>query len=198
MLTPAIVVKKLTQVELITLIQNGNISAFDEFYRQNWRALYQMAYHSTGNIDDAKDLVQNVFINFWNTRESIDALKFQPSYLFTSLRNGIINQYKKDAVKKRGAEVMLHQIETANGYTTEDAYIAKEFALQINARVRELPAKMQQVFVLSRYEQLSVKEISESLQIEPRTVKNQLSNAIKILRTKVGLLGLPFILIFLF
>ena len=177
--------KKATQIELISLIQDGDTRAFDEFYKQNWRALYQMAYHSTGSVEDAKDLVQNVFINFWDARYSINVDQYHSSYLFTALRNGIINLYKKNAVKKRGLEELLH-FDNQPVHTNEDHYIAKELAQSINTRVEELPEKMQRVFVLSRYEHLSINEISETLNIAPRTVKNQLSSALKILRMRVG------------
>ena len=188
--------KKATQIELISLIQYGDTRAFDEFYKQNWRALYQMAYHSTGSVEDAKDLVQNVFINFWDARYSINVSQYHPSYLFTSLRNGIINLYKKDAVKKRGLEELLH-FDNQPVHTNEDHYIAKELAQSINTQVEELPKKMQRVFVLSRYEHLSINEISEALNITPRTVKNQLSSALKILRMRVGTYAIILFYIFL-
>jgi RNA polymerase sigma-70 factor, ECF subfamily len=184
----------MSQEELIILIQTGNIKAFDEFYKNNWKPLYHMAYRATGSIDDAKDLVQNVFINFWNTRESIDVGKFHISYLFTSLRNGIINLHKKTEVRRQHAEL---QPEMNIAYTNEDHYIAKELAQTLQTRVTLLPNKMQQVFVLSRYKNLSVSEISETLNITPRTVKNQLSTALKILRTGLGLLGAIVFYIFL-
>lgn len=187
--------KKLTQNELISLIQNGDIKAFDEFYKQNWRSLYQKAYHATRSVEDAKDLVQNVFINFWDARYSIDAGRFHISYLFTSLRNGIINLYKKDVVKQRALEELLH-FDNQPVYTNEDRYIAKELAQSLNTEVEELPQKMQRVFVLSRYEHLTINEISETLNITPRTVKNQLSNALKILRTRVGTYAIIFFYIF--
>ncbi|OCX54761.1 hypothetical protein BEL04_02275 [Mucilaginibacter sp. PPCGB 2223] len=180
---------------MISLIQNGDIKAFDEFYKQNWRQLYQMAYHSTGSVEDAKDLVQNVFINFWNARYSIDVNQYHQSYLFTSLRNSIINHYKKDEVKKRGLEELLH-FDNQPAHTSEDHYIAKELAQNISTQVEELPQKMQRVFVLSRYEHLSINEISETLNITPRTVKNQLSSALKILRTRVGTCGIILFYIF--
>ena len=188
--------KDLNANQLVALIRDGDVKAFDEFYRQNWRALYQMAYHATGSVEDAKDLVQNVFINFWNRKESIDPAQYHSSYLFTSLRNGIINLHKKDTGKKK-SELELLRIDDQPSYSGEDHYIAKEFALMLNKQVEELPAKMQQVFVLSRYEHLSIAEISQSLNITQRTVKNQLSNALKILRTKVGTYCL-IIIVFLF
>jgi RNA polymerase sigma-70 factor (ECF subfamily) len=101
------------------------------------------------------------------------------------LRNGIINLYKKDTGKKKSVQELMH-FDNEPSYSSEDHYIAKEFALALRKQVEELPEKMQQVFVLSRYEHFTIAEISQSLNITPRTVKNQLSNAMKILRTKIG------------
>lgn len=175
---------KLSQEELVALIREGNVKAFDEFYKNTWRPLYQMAYRSTGCVDDAKDLVQNVFIGFWNNRKNIVVNRFHVSYLHTSLKNAIINHYRKDDVNRRRNEAVLN-VEYTPAYTNEDYYIAKELARRIDNQVTLLPNKMQQVFVLSRYKNLSINEISETLNITPRTVKNQLSTALKILRAAI-------------
>jgi len=81
----------------------------------------------------------------------------------------------------------LLYVEDGEQYTQEDSLIAKELSVTIEGEIRELPKKMQEVFILSRQQNLSVNEISETLNITPRTVKNQLSNALKILRTKLGI-----------
>ncbi|WPV02090.1 RNA polymerase sigma-70 factor [Mucilaginibacter sp. cycad4] len=176
----------LSEVELIALIKAGDINAFDEFYKRNWRALYQTAYRSTGSSDDAKDLVQTVFINLWNCRYSLQPDRYNASYLFRSLKNSIINFHKKDSVRKKSMDNLLY-VEYGDQYTHEDNLIAKELSVVIEGEIRELPKKMQEVFILSRQQNLSVNEISEALNIAPRTVKNQLSNALKILRTKLGI-----------
>lgn len=174
----------LSEIELIMLIKAGDINAFDEFYKRNWRALYHSAYRSTGSSDDAKDLVQTVFISLWNCRYSLQPERYNASYLFRSLRNSIINFNKKDSVRKRGMDSLLY-LEDTDQYNHEDSLIAKELSATIEGGIRELPKKMQEVFILSRQQNLSVNEISEILNITPRTVKNQLSNALKILRTKL-------------
>lgn len=176
----------LSEIELITLIKQGNIRAFDEFYKRNWRGLYQVAYRATGSEDDAKDLVQAVFIGLWKCRVSICPEQYNASYLFKALKNNIVNFCKKDAVRKRGVSELL-QLDPGNEFTNEDSLIAKELAITIEGRIKELPGKMQQVFVLSRHQNLSINEISEKLDIAPRTVKNQISNALKILRTGLEL-----------
>jgi RNA polymerase sigma-70 factor (ECF subfamily) len=175
-----------SEIELIILIKEGNIQAFDEFYKRNWRALYQMAYRSTCSPEDAKDLVQTVFINLWNCRYSLQPDRYNASYLFRMLKNNIINFYKQDSARKKRLEKLL-QLDNDDQYTSEDNLIAKELSVVIEGEIRELPRKMQEVFILSRQQNLSVSEISETLNITPRTVKNQLSNALKILRAKLGM-----------
>jgi RNA polymerase sigma-70 factor (ECF subfamily) len=87
------------------------------------------------------------------------------------------------------------QLSGGNEFTNEDDLIAKELSNTIEGRIKELPGKMQQVFVLSRQQNLSISEISEMLNIAPRTVKNQISNALKILRTGLDVF---LVIIFLF
>jgi RNA polymerase sigma-70 factor (ECF subfamily) len=188
-------VKQLPQNEQISLILEGDVKAFDQFYKQNWRPLYHLAYRATTSVDDAKDLVQNVFVNFWNARAEIEVNRFHISYLFISLRNGIANFYKKEAVRKHGLQKVWDVHEEAS-YTNEDEYLAKELACEIDQYIGNLPEKMQQVFILSRRQHLSVNDISRQLSISPRTVKNQISNALKILRTKVGIIIFIIFLIF--
>ncbi|MFC0513766.1 RNA polymerase sigma factor [Mucilaginibacter angelicae] len=172
----------LSEKELITLIRQGDMRSFDEFYKRNWRGLYQTAYRATGSSDDAKDLVQTVFISLWKCRQNLSPEQYNSSYLLRALKNNIINFYKKDAIRKKGVDELL-QLNNSNEFTNEDDLIAKELSLTIEGRIKELPDKMQQVFVLSRQQNLSIGEISEMLNIAPRTVKNQISNALKILRT---------------
>ncbi|NHA02310.1 RNA polymerase sigma-70 factor [Mucilaginibacter sp. HC2] len=175
-----------SEIELIVLIKEGDIRAFDEFYKRNWRVLYQTAYRSTSSQEDAKDLVQTVFINLWNCRQNLNPDAYTPSYLFKILKNNIINFYKQDSARRKRLEQLLY-LDEVNQYTTEDNLMAKELSIVIDGEIRELPRKMQEVFILSRQQHLSVNEISETLNITPRTVKNQLSNALKILRTKLGM-----------
>ena len=176
----------ISEIELIILIKEGDIRAFDEFYKRNWRMLYQTAYRSTSSQEDAKDLVQTVFINLWNCRQNLNPDAYTPSYLFKILRNNIINFYKQDSARRKRLEQLLY-LDEGNQYTNEDNLMAKELSIAIDGEIRELPRKMQEVFILSRQQHLSVNEISETLNITPRTVKNQLSNALKILRTKLGM-----------
>lgn len=179
-----------TDQDLIDLIKTGDMSAFNEFYKKNWRNLYHIAHNATRCPHEAQDLVQTVFMNFWNNRARLQAGRYHPSYLTISLKNSINNLYKKHSSRSKilGQLLSHTEFEPAWHNPVEENLIAKETTSVINAHIDVLPAKMQEVFVLSRQQHLTVNEISETLNITPRTVKNQLSNALKIIRVKMGLL----------
>jgi RNA polymerase sigma-70 factor, ECF subfamily len=177
--------EKYSEKELILLIKEENVFAFEELYRRNWRSLYDLAKKSINSSDEAKDIVQDVFINFWNSRDNIDPERYSSAYLFNSLKNNIVNFYRKDIVKKRKMAELAKS--GATTFSNEDNYIATELLERLNNIINDLPKKMQKIFVLSRHENLSISEISRELNIAPRTVKNQLSNALKILRARIGI-----------
>ncbi|WP_146166466.1 sigma-70 family RNA polymerase sigma factor [Mucilaginibacter yixingensis] len=176
-----------TEQDLIAKIKSGDIKAFDEFYRRNWRLLYHMAYQATRSSADAKDLVQTVFINFWGIRETLSVERYHASYLTIAIKNAIANFFKKDASRRKTLEQVLTEIgkKPTPENPVEDRLIAKQTAITLDQHIHLLPEKMQQVFILSRQQYLSVNEISALLNISPQTVKNQLTNALKILRTKM-------------
>lgn len=160
------------------------ISTFDDFYRRNWKVLFHIANSAVNSEEEAKDLVQNTFIKLWNARDKLDSSKNIKAYLFTSLKNGIINFYKRETIRKN----KIAHITTMNpSYSPlEENYNVKELSKKINNEVAHLPRKMQEIFILSRHQHLSVLEISKHLHITQRTVKNQLSNALKILRARMN------------
>lgn len=177
--------KEVCDSELVSLLKQGSLPAFDELYKRNWKSLYQVAYRAVGSQETAMDLVQDVFLSLWKHRLRMDPEKCLQAFLFTILKNNTINWYKRELLRKNS----LQEVQSESRYSSpvEDAYHVKELSALIRGEIQLLPAKMQQVFVLSRYNNMTVSEISTELNIAPRTVKNQLSNALKILRTRINL-----------
>jgi RNA polymerase sigma-70 factor, ECF subfamily len=185
-----------SESELVFLLQGGEITAFNELYERNWKLLYRVAYRSVCSQDEAMDLVQNVFVTLWDTRTNLRADKSVSAYLFTILKNNIINFYRRQNLSKAAVEKLTPLKQEAP--STEEAFYAKELSLQINSEIALLPNKMQEIFILSRKEHRSVAEISAQLKISPRTVKNQLSNALRILRSRLNVIKSSQILKMLF
>lgn len=177
-----------SETKLVILLRKNEVKAFDELYKRNWKLLYRVACRSLGCEDEAMDLVQNVFVSFWNSRHRLQTDKSVSAYLFTTLKNNLINFYRRENLKRSNMEVFKHIPQMVP--SVEDIYFAKELSFQINGEIEHLPHKMQQIFILSRKEHKTITEISNQLNLAPRTVKNQLSNALKILRSRLRLTGL--------
>nr|WP_294895202.1 RNA polymerase sigma-70 factor [uncultured Pedobacter sp.] len=175
--------KEVSDSELVSFLQDGSFSAFDELYKRNWERLYKVAYRAVGSEQTSMDLVQDVFLSLWKNRLRLDSTKCLQAFLFTILKNNTINWYKKEMIRKNSLEEF--NLNHLHASPIEDAYHAKELATLIREEIELLPSKMRKIFVLSRYKNMTVSEISTELEIAPRTVKNQLSNALKILRTRI-------------
>lgn len=175
-----------SEKELISLIKIGVLPAFDELYHRNWKVLYRIACHAVNSEEDAKDIVQNVFISLWNTRSTLNVDKCIRGYLYTTLKNNVINFYHREIIRKKKLQT-LAKLERYD-VSPHEKYVGIELTQRINGEIAQLPKKMQEIFILSRRHHLSIAQISEKLHITPRTVKNQLSNALRILRHRLEIL----------
>lgn len=158
--------------------------SFRHLYERYWELLYKKAFHRLGNSADAQDIVQEVFITLWRNREHIEVQDTLSHYLFTALRYAIIKliyrQAKKGILFPLSAEE-LPQTEIS----TEELLQYKELEDLISREVTALPERMQEVYRLSREQNLSIAEIASRLNLSEQTVKNTLSLAMKRLRERL-------------
>lgn len=131
--------------------------------------------------DDARDVVHQVFISIWEKRQEMDLSVSLKSYLFTSVHNRSLNVIR-DRKKFSSAEVP----DVAGEWDVSSAIETMELEDKIMEVVGTLPEKCREVFELSRFDGLKYSEIAEHLQISVKTVENQMSKALKILREKLA------------
>lgn len=173
--------------DLLISFQLGDDSVYEIIYDRYWALLYRHARKMLQNDEEAKDVVQEVFMMLW-TRLSTQGVN-QPlaAFLYTATRNKVLDQLKHSKVKARYAASL--QQETERQLQPPDSLVReRQLAQQIESEIQFLPPKMREIFVLSRREYKSYKEISEQLQISDKTVKKQVSNALQILRVRLGTL----------
>lgn len=184
----------LTDNELFDLLKSGERGVFAEIYKRYKFILHNHAYKKIGNREEAKDVVQDVFTNLWLKREIIKVHTNLSGYLYTSLKNSILNLFAHQHVREKYVASM--EIFSGMGAIETDGEIReKQLSELIEIEIFALPSKMRNVFELSRKSYLSHKEIAGQLNISEKTVDRHISNALKILRTKLNML---FFLIFLF
>lgn len=166
---------------LIEQLQYGSETAFDYIYDLYWKPLFQYAYNRLQSEEIAKDMVQDVFISFWNKKDVFKLTSSLSAYLFSILRFKLIDHYHAREVRKQHA-LHINQIEPPSDNNVNQSVYIREINGLLNLSLQKLPGKMKEVFELSRLKGYSTRQISEQLNISEQTVKNQLSTALKRLR----------------
>lgn len=175
--------KSLTDNELFCLMQDGDKYAFEEIYERFNGLLYIYACKLVHDKEDARDIVQEIFVYLWSN-PNIKIKSQLSSYLYTAVRYKIFDWLDKN--KSKSNYLLSLEKFVDQGDCITDNYIReKEFASIIEKEVSLLPPKMRQIFEMSRQQHLSQKEIAELLHLSDKTVKKQMSNALKVLRLKL-------------
>lgn len=177
--------RSLTDLELTKLLVSGDSKAFIEIYDRFQSLLYVYACKITADKEEAEDIVQEVFIYLWDKRTTIILRSSISSYLYTAVRYKFFNLLDHKKIRKDYTQSFQNFLDQGE-YITDNYIREKEFSQVIEKEIAALPDKMREVFELSRRHNLSRKEISEKLSISEKTVKNQITNALKILRGKLG------------
>lgn len=177
---------ELSDKDLFKLLTQGNESAFSEMYNRYKEALYLHANRSLSNHNEARDMVQEVFTTLWTKRESLHVPDSVASYLYGAIRNRILNFIAHQKVVNRYMDAIDSFLERSHS-TTDHAVRHKELENLLLREIDRLPKKMKEVFVMSRKQGMSYKQIAEELNISDQTVKKQVQRAIKILRLKIKL-----------
>jgi RNA polymerase sigma-70 factor (ECF subfamily) len=159
-------------------------STFEKIFKDYFLALCAFATKYTEDSDEAKDIVHQVFTNFWEKRNTIHFDQSVRSYLYTSVHNRSLN-YIRD--KKKFIKDDLPQDEPALiDFIDQSEFMeAEELRNEIYAAMTELPEGSRKVFKMSRFEGKKYKEIAEELDISVKTVETHMSKALKHMKEKL-------------
>jgi len=177
----------------LQLIRESDSLAFDELYRRTWKKLYVHAFQKLRDEDLAKDIVQEVFVDFWNKRQLRDIQRVE-AYLMRAVKFKVIDRFrKKDFIVEEiedFAEVL------ANSEFSDSKLLDDELNTLLNYWISRLPNKRKEIFLLRYEEGLSTEEIGKLLNISTKTVQNQILNATTFLRSLMHKILFLFFLFF--
>ncbi|RIV67620.1 RNA polymerase sigma-70 factor [Flagellimonas aequoris] len=173
---------KATPEKLAKMINQSDRNAFNSLFEILWEPMY--IYASSLIMDDsiAKDLVQEVWIDYWQRREAVEVENIK-SYLFKAIRYKCYNAL-------RDMKFNQTQIEAAHAVCISSEVEMEADVMDLSKRINEtissLPKRCQEVFILSRMNHINNKEIAEKLNISQRSVENQISFALRRLRKELS------------
>lgn len=174
-----------TDTELASLLAHGDQSAYIECYNRYWKNLFIHACRMLRDEDQAMDIVQDIYSNLWNKRDSLIVNSSIKTYLYTSVRNHVINVINKGKQKDKYLDSIAAFAQKAE-FSTDDYVHFKDLAERIDREVDKFSPRMKTIFVLSREDGMSNKDIAEKLDITDHTVKKTINRALKLLRTQIS------------
>jgi len=188
--------KKSSQVNELFLyeeMKKGREYAFDYFFNYYYAGLCVYAQKIISFPEqEAKDIVQDVFVKFWNDRTRLNISRSIRSYLFMSVKNKCL-----DCIRKKSSKQNVRGVFDESDFTDEsvEPYIFSELQSLFNKSLSKLSPRCRDIFEMSRIRGLKNREIAAELNLSEKTVENQITKALRILKVELDDY-LPLLIIF--
>lgn len=179
----------LTDNELLQQIAKDDSTAFSILYRRYWEELFLIAVKALRDKAGAADVVQDVFLSLWYRRQQLQIERSLSHYLHTAIRYKAIHYIEKNITRQDYLALLADVSVNEMPPDAEVDLQVKEIQHALHHVVTQMPPRMQQVYRLSRQEQLSHKEIADQLCVSVETVKKHIQHALQLI--KVALQYVP-------
>ena len=182
-------------IELVERLQKGDVEAFDLIYEKYSGKLYAFGLKYLKSTEEAEELVQSVFLKLWENYKILKKELSFKSYLFTIAYNDICKLFRKRNYRQKFIDDTLYENSQFSSEIEEgiDYHSVLE---QVELIVNKLPEKQKTIFLKSRKEGKSTKEIAEEVGLSPGTVDNYISESLKFIRSRLRKANMPVLLLF--
>ncbi len=167
---------------LFEAISRDDAGAFDALFRAWYAPLCRYASGLTdGDLDEAEDVVQQVFIKFWEQRAELTVHWSVKAYLYKMVHNRCLNRLRDARIRD---QYKMHQVKVLeNRFESPGEQLAEqEVSNRLKQALAALPPQCRQVFELSRFEALKYREIADQMNISVKTVEAQMGKALRVMR----------------
>ncbi|WP_342083574.1 RNA polymerase sigma factor [Dyadobacter sp. OTU695] len=171
---------RLSDQNLLLALRRGEQSAFDVIYGRYWQRLFESAMRRVADEDQAKDIVQDVFVSLWGNRQKMEVVDLK-AYLMAAVRNQVFSLIARNKVSDR----YFKQLETSEppAPATDFDLHYNELLGQYDHLIARMPDKQKQIFQLRFDEGLPTALIADQLNITQKTVQNQLLKAVHFIKS---------------
>jgi RNA polymerase sigma-70 factor (ECF subfamily) len=171
--------------QLIKQIKAGDNSAFNTLFRKHYAYLCMVVLRMTQSKEQAEDIVQEVFLEVWRKKKQLDIKTAVKSYLHRAAVNKTLNKIRDKKFDFDQDEEKLDSMATMQSSPLQKMQ-GEELQSVIKTAYESLPEKCRIVFSMVKYEAMSYKETAEKLEISVKTVENQMSKALRIMREAIN------------
>lgn len=161
-----------------------NSSVLEDLFRDHYEALTRYAFTILKDNREAEDVVQKLFIKLWEKRNELEIMNDVRAYLYRSTYNSSLNALKR--LNRTTEMTTSTEVNISEGSAkASDRVLSAELEDRIEQALDRLPEKCGEVFRLSRFQELTYKEISEQLNVSIKTVENHMGKALRIMRKEL-------------
>ena len=174
---------------LILALQKGEKSAFEEIYSDFFGVIYHLSLQYLKNEHISEEIVQDSFMKLWEIRETLNEQFNIRNFLYTITKNNCLNYLRNQKIILRHQE-NLKYLEMQFNFEALDklgSYIEfEELRSKMDQAIAALPDDLRETFLLSRFDELSYKEIAQKQSISVKTVEARMTKSLKILRHELS------------
>jgi RNA polymerase sigma-70 factor (ECF subfamily) len=171
-------------IELVLKLQIGDVEAFDLVYQKYAGKLYGFTYRYLKSTDETEELVQSVFLKVWENYRTLKKESSFKSYLFTIAYNEICNTFRRRSHLRKFMDERLNEnAQTSN--ETDELIDYNSIRVLVDQIIARLPERQRTIFMKSRQEGKSNKDIANELGLSSGTVDNYISESLKFIRNNL-------------
>jgi len=180
--------------DLVLSLKKGNLHAFGILFDRYGKRLFHFSNGYLKSVEDAEEIVQDVFLKIWNIRKELVVDKSFESYLFTIAKNAILNKIRKS--KSEQAYLSYVKLHPDQNVSLDDELDFSELDKAYIGAIERLSPRKKEIFLLSKEQFLPNSEIATKMNISIKTVENQMTSAISEIRKTLRSLGFSGIIFF--
>lgn len=173
-------------------IRNGNMTAFTNMYKAYYQFLFSYGFKVSGNKEQTKDWIHEIFLELWNRHEQLPAVEHVGFYLKTYLKRKIMREMPRGQVAAvKAMEAGDHFLA---GHSYEELLVQLQTSLEVKEQVEkamtQLSPRQLEVIRMKFFEEMSYEQIAAATQAAPRTIYNQVYESLKTLRRHLSKISL--------
>ncbi len=174
--------KNYEELFIFNRMAGGDKDAFRFFFDKYYTDLCAFVNFYTQSLDMSEEIVQGIYVYFWENRANIKIASSVKSYLYSSVKNKGLN-YLRNKKNKSKIHDALAGFDQTYSWELSDLTIDREWIFGlVDQAIGTLPPKCREIFLMAKEKELSYKEIAGQLNISAKTVENQMGKAFKLIR----------------
>lgn len=173
------------EVQLLNAIKSGNHAAFKKIIDLYADALFIYVERRINSREDSQEIIQDIFCSLWKNCKSLTVQESLGPYLYKAAKYEIIDWIRSTSREQSKLQGLALYLPPVKQSTIEEQYMADELGIHIQNEVNKMPKTMQEIYKMSRVENMPIKDIANRLALSEQTVKNNISLAISRLKLKL-------------